>query len=115
MAHAPTRAPRGGIFHLQDRAGLSPGCLGTLMIDGEKVAESRIEQPSPLGKFIFDESFDSGETTGTTVIDDYDAKMPFKFLGKLDKIEIKLGADELTPQKRGELEQLKSNRALAIQ
>ena len=85
------------------------------MVDGEKVAESRIEQTSPLGKFTLDESFDVGEDTGTAVIDDYDTKMPFKFTGKLDKIEIKLGADELTPQKRGELEQLKSNFALAIQ
>jgi hypothetical protein len=49
------------------------------------------------------------------VIDDYDAKMPFKFTGKLEKVEIKLGPNELTPQQRGELEQLKWDFALAVQ
>ena len=84
-------------------------------MDGKKVAESRIEKTSPLGKFTLDESFDVGEDTGTPVIDDYDAKMPFKFAGTIEKVEIKLGADKLTPEQRGELEQLKSNFALAVQ
>ena len=79
------------------------------------MAESRIEQTSPVGKFTLDESFDVGEDTGTPVIDDYDAKMPFKFTGTIQKIEIKLGANELTPQQRGELEQLKRDFALAVQ
>jgi hypothetical protein len=79
------------------------------------VAESRIEQTSPLGKFTLDESFDVGEDTGTPVIDEYDAKMPFKFTGNIEKVEIKLGSDELTPQQRGELEQLKRDFALAVQ
>jgi len=79
------------------------------------VAENRIEQTSPLGKFTLDESFDVGEDTGTPVIDEYDAKMPFKFTGNIEKVEIKLGADELTPQQRGELEQLKREFALAVQ
>ena len=80
---------------------------GTLTVDGKKVAESRIEQTSPVGKFTLDESFDVGEDTGTPVIDEYDAKMPFKFTGTLEKVQIKLGPNELTPQQRGELEQLK--------
>jgi hypothetical protein len=49
------------------------------------------------------------------VIDDYDARMPFKFTGKLEKVEIKLGPDKLTPQQRGELEQLKRDFALSVQ
>jgi len=98
-----------------DGGGLGKGGLGTLTVDGEKVAENRIEQTSPLGKFTLDESFDVGEDTGTPVIDEYDAKMPFKFTGKLEQIEIKLGADELTPQKRGELERLRREFALAVQ
>jgi hypothetical protein len=64
---------------------------------------------------ILDESFDVGEDTGTPAIDDYEAKMPFKFAGRLDKVEIKLGPDKLTPQQRGELEQLKRDFALAVQ
>jgi len=98
-----------------DGGGTGKGGLGTLTVDGKKVAESRIEKTSPIGKFTLDESFDVGEDTGTPVIDDYDAKMPFKFAGTIEKIEIKLGADKLTPEQRGELEQLKSNFALAVQ
>jgi hypothetical protein len=33
--------------------------------------------------------------------------MPFKFTGTLEKVQIKLGPNELAPQQRGELEQLK--------
>jgi hypothetical protein len=80
-----------------------------------KWPESRIEQTSPVGKFTLDESFDVGEDTGTPVIDEYDAKMPFKFTGTLEKVQIKLGPNELTPQQRGELEQLKRDFALAVQ
>ena len=34
-------------------------------------------------EFSLDESFDVGKDTGTPVIDEYDAKMPFKFTGTL--------------------------------
>jgi arylsulfatase A-like enzyme len=98
-----------------DGGGLGKGGVGTLAVDGMKVAESRIEQTSPVGKFTLDESFDVGQDTGTPVIDDYEAKMPFKFTGKLEKVEIKLGPDKLTPQQRGELEQLKRDFALSVQ
>src|SRR5215471_10724616 len=84
-------------------------------VDGKTVAESRIEQTSPVGKFTLDESFDVGQDTGTPVIDDYETNMPFKFTGKLEKVEIKLGPDKLTPQQRGELEQLKRDFALSVQ
>ena len=56
-----------------------------------------------------------GEDTGTPVIHEYDAKMPFKFTGTLEKVQIKLGPNELAPQQRGELEQLKRDFALAVQ
>jgi hypothetical protein len=98
-----------------DGGGLGKGGLGTLTVDGKQVAESRLERTSPVGKFTLDESFDVGEDTGTPVIDDYDAKMPFKFTGKLEKVEIKLGPDKLTPQQRGELEQIKKDFALSVQ
>ncbi|MGB6770251.1 MAG: hypothetical protein WBE50_19595, partial [Methyloceanibacter sp.] len=66
-------------------------------------------------KFTLDESFDVGEDTGTPVIDEYDAKMPFKFTGSLEKVQIKVGPNELPPQQRGELEQIKREFALAVQ
>jgi hypothetical protein len=41
--------------------------------------------------------------------------MAFKFTGTLEKAAIKVGPSELTPQQRGELEQLKRDFALAVQ
>lgn len=98
-----------------DGGGLGKGGLGRLAVDGAKVAESRIEQTSPVGKFTLDESFDVGQDTGTPVIDDYDAKMPFKFTGALNKVAIHLGPDRLTPEQHGELETLRREFALAVQ
>src|SRR5215475_8606311 len=78
-----------------DGGGLGKGGKGTLTVDAKTVGESRIEKTNPLGKFTLDESFDVGQDTGSPVIDEYDAKMPFKFTGMLGKIEIKLGPDSL--------------------
>jgi hypothetical protein len=41
--------------------------------------------------------------------------MPFKFTGTLEKVQIKLGPNELTPRQRGELKRLKRDFALAVQ
>ena len=41
--------------------------------------------------------------------------MPFKFTGVLNKVEINLGANQLAPEKRGELDGLKRDFALRIQ
>jgi arylsulfatase A-like enzyme len=98
-----------------DGGGIGKGGLGILAVDGVKVAESRIEQTSPVGKFTLDESFDVGQDTGTPVIDDYDAKMPFKFTGTLNKVMIHLGADQLTPKEHGELERRRRDFELAVQ
>ena len=46
--------------------------------------------------FRCDETFDVGEDTGTPVIDDYDEKMPFKFTGTLNKVDIHLGEAKLS-------------------
>jgi hypothetical protein len=97
-----------------DGGGIGKPGNGTLTVDGKKVAEGRIELTQPL-RFSLDESFDVGEDTGSPVIDEYDAKMPFKFSGKLNKVEIDLGADLLTPEKRGELEQLQRDFAYHVQ
>jgi arylsulfatase A-like enzyme len=97
-----------------DGGGIGKGGLGTLKVDGQKVAEGRIEVTQPL-RFSLDESFDVGQDTGSPVIDEYDADMPFKFTGKLNKLDIDLGADQLTPEKRGELDRLKRDFALRKQ
>jgi hypothetical protein len=97
-----------------DGGGIGKGGKGTLAVDGRTVAESHIELTQSL-RFSLDESFDVGQDTGSPVIDEYDAKMPFKFNGTLNKVVIDLGADPLTPEKRGELERLKSDFALRMQ
>ncbi len=97
-----------------DGGGIGKGGRGTLTVDGKKVAEGRIENTAPF-RFSLDESFDVGEDTGTPVIDEYDARMPFRFGGALGKVVVKLGADQPSPQKRGELQRLKRDFAFRSQ
>jgi arylsulfatase A-like enzyme len=97
-----------------DGGGIGKPGNGTLIVDGRKAAEGRIELTQPL-RFSLDESFDVGQDTGSPVIDEYDAKMPFKFTGALNKVEIDLGPDQLSPEKKGELEQLKRDFAYHVQ
>jgi len=97
-----------------DGGGIGKGGRGELRVDDIKVAEGRFEKTIPF-RFSLDESFDVGQDTGSPVIDEYDAKMPFEFSGTLKKVEVKLGDDQLSPQKRGELEQLKKDFALRMQ
>ena len=80
----------------------------------DRRSAGRIEFTQPI-RFSLDESFDVGQDTGTPVIDEYDAKMPFKFSGTLSKVVIDLGADKHPPEKHGELERLKRDFALAMQ
>jgi len=97
-----------------DGGGIGKGGSGTLSVDGHEVAAGRIEFTQPI-RFSLDESFDVGEDTGTPVIDEYDAKMPFRFNGALNKVEIDLGTDGLSPEKHGELERLQREYALRVQ
>jgi len=76
------------------------------------VAEGRIENTAPF-RFSLDESLTSGGAPERPVIDEYDTKMPFKFTGTLNKVEIKLGAHQLSPDKRGELKQLQKGFCIA--
>ena len=80
----------------------------------KQVAQGRIER-TIQARFSLDETFDVGADTGTAVIEDYADKMPFRFTGTLSKLVINLGANELTPQKRGELERLQKDFALRMQ
>jgi arylsulfatase len=98
-----------------DGGGLGKGGKGTLSVDDKKVADGRIEKTSPVGKFTLDESFDCGQDSGSPVIDEYDAKMPFKFTGKVQKVVIKLGENKLTAHENRELERRQRQRALAAQ
>jgi len=83
------------VFAFQyDGGGIGKGGTGTLSVDGKQVAQGRIEN-TIRARFSLDETMDFGEDTGTPVIDEYAAKMPFKFTGKLDKFTIHLEEPKL--------------------
>jgi hypothetical protein len=75
--------------------GMGKSATGTLLVDGKQVAQGKIERTVPL-RFSLDETMDVGEDTGTPVVEDYLAKMPFKFTGILKKVVIELGKSGLT-------------------
>jgi arylsulfatase len=73
-----------------DGGGLGKGGNGVLSVDGKKVAQGRIDH-TIRARFSLDEGMDFGEDTGTPVIEQYAAKMPFRFNGKLERFGIHLG------------------------
>jgi arylsulfatase A-like enzyme len=87
-----------------DGGGLAKGGTVTLYVDGQSVAEGRIEHTQPL-VFSADETADVGNETGTTVSDDYDAESS-RFTGTINWVQIDLGdgaedADHLiSPEER---------------
>ena len=98
-----------------DGGGIGKGGNGTLLVDGTKVAEGRMEKSLPF-RFSLDESFDVGQDTGTPVIDEYDAKMPFAFTGTLRKVEFKLGPPtSLTQAQLALVERMHRDFLLAVQ
>src|SRR5881392_1365363 len=76
-----------------DGPGLAKGGIGVLSVDGKEVARKTVPHTIPALMTI-DESFDVGVDTRTGV-DDKDYKPPFRFTGKLDKLTIKLGPNQL--------------------
>jgi arylsulfatase len=88
-----------------DGGGVGKGGTGMLFVDGKEVAQGRIGK-TVLGRFSADETFDTGEDTGSPVSDLY--KAPFPFTGTIKKIEIdlspgKLGAADLERLKKVEV------------
>jgi arylsulfatase A-like enzyme len=74
-----------------DGGGLAKGGTVTLYVDGQSVAEGRVEHTQPL-IFSADETADVGNETGTTVSEDYDAESS-RFTGTIDWVQIDLGDD----------------------
>ncbi len=81
-------------------AGPGPGKGGTgvLKVDGKEVASKKMARTMP---FIlqWDETFDVGSDTGTSV-DDRDYASPFPFTGKLHKLTVKIGPSQLLPPEK---------------
>src|SRR5207244_1410835 len=81
-----------------DGPGLAKGGTGVLSVDGKEVARKTIPHTVP-SLFTFDESFDVGVDTRTSV-EEKDYQVPFRFTGKLDKLTIKLEPRQLTDADR---------------
>ncbi|HVS38509.1 MAG TPA: arylsulfatase [Gemmataceae bacterium] len=78
--------------------GLGKGGAGVLKVDGKEVARNKVPHTIPF-LMPADESFDVGVDTRTPV-DDKDYQVPFRFTGKLSKLTINLGPEQLTAEDR---------------
>ena len=93
-----------------DGPGLGKGGTATLMVDGKKAAEGRLERTIPF-RISADETLDVGEDTGTPVSEDY--RVPFKFTGKLLGVAIKLGEEKLSAEDQKTIDELKAKIGLS--
>ena len=84
-----------------DGNGFGKGGSARLMVNGEKVAEGRIENTH---SFIFspDEGADVGQDGETPVVEDYGIPAPYKFTGMLDKVTIDLGKTDTVDGKEAD-------------
>jgi arylsulfatase A-like enzyme len=89
----PDKLPPGkhtiSVHFAYDGGGMGKGGTATMMVDDQQVAQGRVEQTLPF-RISLDETLDCGEDTGTPVSEDYAAKMPFQFTGKLSKVTVEL-------------------------
>jgi arylsulfatase len=81
-----------------DGPGLGKGGTGTLKVDGQVIDTKSMPKSLPIG-IGWVETFNVGVDTGTSV-DGEDYQVPFPFTGKIDKLTVKLGPEELTPAER---------------
>ena len=72
-----------------DGGGAGKGGTGTLLVNGQKVGQGRIERTQP-GFFSADEGVDVGEDGETPVVESYGIPAPFKFTGKIGKVTVAL-------------------------
>ena len=76
-----------------DGPGPGKGGTGVLKVDGTEVANKAIPHTTPIIMNL-GETFDVGVDSRTGV-DDHDYQVPFRFTGKIGKVTIKLGPDQL--------------------
>jgi arylsulfatase A-like enzyme len=72
-----------------DGGGLGKGGVGTILVNGKKAAEGRIERTHPM-IFSADEGADVGEDGETPVVEDYGIPAPYKFTGRIAKVTVEL-------------------------
>jgi arylsulfatase len=92
-----------GTLAFNSPSGIGQGGTGTLKVDGNVVAEQRMEHTIPL-IMQWDENLDIGSDTGTPVAD-ADYQVPFTFTGTLEKVTLKLDRPVLTDADKAKLEE----------
>jgi len=85
-----------------DGGGLGKGGTGTLLVDGKKAAQGRIERTLPF-RLSLDETLDCGEDTGTPVNEEY--QVPFKFTGKIMEVVIDLKPEQLSAEDKAKVKE----------
>jgi hypothetical protein len=70
-----------------DGGGPGKGGMGTLYVNGEKVAQGRIEH-TQAGIFSADETADVGIDLGTPVVEAIGCEAKSRFTGKIDKLTV---------------------------
>jgi arylsulfatase len=70
-----------------DGGGMAQGGTITLLANGRKIGEGRVEQTTPFKYSLF-EGQDIGEDTGSPV--DFSYAPPFEFNGKLGRVTVEL-------------------------
>jgi arylsulfatase len=72
-----------------DGGGMGKGGAGTLFVNGQKVAEGRIERTQPM-IFSGDETADVGIDLGTPVVEAIGAEARSRFSGRIPKVTIEV-------------------------
>ena len=72
-----------------DGGGPAKGGKGTLLVNGEKVGEGRIERTQP-GIFSADETADVGIDLGTPVVEAIGAEAKSRFTGRIPKLTVEV-------------------------
>ncbi len=77
--------------------GMGKGGTITMTANGKKIAEGRLERTIPI-QFSLGEGLDIGMDVGSPV--DFTYKLPVRFTGKIEKVEVELKPEAATAAKR---------------
>jgi arylsulfatase len=94
--------------------GIGKAATAKLLADEKQVAQVEIPRTIPI-RFSLDETFDVGEDTGTPVLEEYEAKMPFRFTGTLDKLVVVLEPLKLSEEEQARLRGELAKALMAVQ
>ena len=88
--------------------GLGKGGTGTLKVNGAIVDRHAMPHSLPIS-VAWDEAFNVGQDTGTSV-DPADYQVPFRFTGKLVRLNVQLGPRQLSAGERERTERVRRDR-----